>query len=66
MKILATTTVRRDDQTSALASLVGAYDEYRAKPQQPTGGSIALKGTPHATLAISAAVRRGIRSGPAS
>src|SRR5208283_526558 len=31
-RVLATATVRRNDQESALAALIGAYDEYRAKP----------------------------------
>jgi len=53
-KVLATATVRRNDQESALAALIGTYDEYRAKPLNPTGGTIKVKGTAYGDLAITA------------
>ncbi len=53
-RILATTTVRRDDYAVALADLVGTYDEYRAKPLQPTNGIITVDVTPHAHPTITA------------
>lgn len=58
-KILATTTVRRDDHASALAKLIGTYDEYRAKPPQPTKGTITIKGTPYGDLTITATSNAG-------
>jgi hypothetical protein len=46
-RVLATTTVRRDDYAVALADSVGTYDEYRAKPLQTTKGIITVRVTPH-------------------
>ena len=58
-KILVTSTVLRDDHTSALAKLIGTYDEYRAKPPQPTKGTITIKGTQYGDLTITATSNAG-------
>jgi hypothetical protein len=54
IRILATRTVRRNDQASALANLIGTYDEYRDKPLTPTQGTISIAGSPHGPLAVTA------------
>ena len=58
-KILATTTVRRDDHSSALKDLIGTYDEYRAKPLVGPSGIIAIKGTPYGNLTLTAINKAG-------
>ena len=44
-RVLATRVVRRDDQAATLVKLRGTYDEFRARPPQPTFGTIEIKGT---------------------
>jgi hypothetical protein len=58
-RILRTTIVRRDDHAALLARLLGTYDEFRARPPQATGGTIAITGTPHGTLALAATNHSG-------
>jgi hypothetical protein len=53
-RILATVTVRRNDRTSALTKLIGTYDEYFARPLQPTKGTITVTGTASGNLRVTA------------
>jgi len=58
-RTLATTTVTRNDYTATLASIIGAYDEYRDRPLQPTGGTITITNTPSGSLNVTATTKAG-------
>lgn len=58
-KILATTTVRRNDHASTLAKLIGTYSEHRDQPLSPTGGTISISGTAHGHLVVDARNKNG-------
>ena len=47
------------DAVTDLAKLIGTYDEYRAKPPQPTEGTITIEGTAYGDLAITAVSKTG-------
>lgn len=58
-RVLDTSWVRRDDLASTLAMLTGSYEEYRARPPQPTGGIITIESTAHGKLAVRATSSAG-------
>jgi hypothetical protein len=58
-RILCTALVRRNDHNNAAAQLIGSYDEHRALPMEPTGGTIKITASARGDLSIAAINSRG-------